>query len=615
MHGPVKAPSENGPTNQHSEVEGRNVETRKRDKILLLILLLFLPQTKLWCKMDRSTTTLKTSMLAATSALVVAVSVFRYSDWTLFSNSKDKYRRQLTSKLEFSTRLTRRSLNSLTNLVKAFGPSGSNAVGCSPGCMIASPSRPDSRPGGKNENENYYYQWPRDSGICLREVIRCLKKVECGQTIGSNQETGKELDIIIQDAVEMNLKLQHVDNPSGTFETGGLGEPKFMIDGSPFDADWGRPQNDGPALRSIALLSYATHILATRPNAMGYILDKLYSTSVNTRTVIRDDLDYLVRAWKKPTYELWEEVQADQDEGGHFHTLMVQRRALLSGANFASRPELHDHDSAKKYKEAASAINDHLERFWNPSGQLNLEGGPDDKVDWNDAKNLSQISKSLLHRPHVVGTLQRMNGQPKPCAVDTAVLLGFSHGYDGVLTDEGDEWSPWSDRCLVTLDRLVDVFQVVYPINKNRSSAEGVMCGRYPEDIYDGVVTSIGHPWFICTQAISEILYITAQHYKTTSHSINITPSTLSFWTKVHPKATIGTFERGQAQFEGLMKGLWQMADGYLAVCEEYVGKNDSMDEQIERSKGVMRGARELSWSYASFLSAYAAREANFMAI
>lgn len=559
--------------------------------MLLTSTVLPLRWTILVDKMDRSSATaIATSGLAAVSAMAVAITIYRQSGWTIFSTTRSKIPRQITSTLDFSTRLSRRSLNSLTYLLAAFGPNGYNAPGCAPGCMIASPSRPSSRPGVKDENENYFFQWPRDSGLCLREVIRCLKKVECGQMIGVNNENGKELDQIIRDAVAMNLKLQHVKNPSGTFETGGLGEPKFNVDGSAFTDDWGRPQNDGPALRSIALLGYATYILKTRPNAMIYILENLYSNSANGSTVIKDDLDYLVREWQSNTYELWEEVQADQNGGGHFHTLMVQRRALLSGATFAKRPEIHDEESAKRYEEAASAITELLENFWNPSGQLNMEGGPDGEIDWDDAKNLSQIPKSLLHRPHVVGILKRLNGQAKPCAVDTAVLLGFTHGFDGDLTAEGSHWSPWSERCLTTLDRLVDVFQIVYSINKNRSSTKGVMCGRYPEDVYDGVVTSIGHAWFICTQGIAEVLYIVAQHYVTSPHPIHITNLTLSFWKKVSSDAKVGTYERGQYQYETLMKNLWAMADGYLAVCEEYVGKGDLMSEQVERNNGKMRG-------------------------
>jgi glucoamylase len=34
--------------------------------------------------------------------------------------------------------------------------------------------------------------------------------------------------------------LQQVSNPSGTVSTGGLGEPKFNIDGSAFTGPWGR---------------------------------------------------------------------------------------------------------------------------------------------------------------------------------------------------------------------------------------------------------------------------------------------------------------------------------------------------------------------------------------
>ena len=35
----------------------------------------------------------------------------------------------------------------------------------------------------------------------------------------------------------------------------GLGEPKINIDGSPYNEPWGRPQNDGPALRGINMIS------------------------------------------------------------------------------------------------------------------------------------------------------------------------------------------------------------------------------------------------------------------------------------------------------------------------------------------------------------------------
>lgn len=68
---------------------------------------------------------------------------------------------------------------SLTWLIQAFGPSGRHAADTAVGVMVASPSRPEDRPGGKDENgacatvahpspaltftptECYYFNWPR----------------------------------------------------------------------------------------------------------------------------------------------------------------------------------------------------------------------------------------------------------------------------------------------------------------------------------------------------------------------------------------------------------------------------------------------------------------------
>lgn len=553
----------------------------------------------------------------------------------------------VSSSLALWRRLELRTLQSLTYLVAAFGPDGYNAPGCAPGCMVASPSRPGDRPGGKDENENYFFQWPRDSGLCVREVIRRMVLSQSGSTVGVALEQGKELERIVRDFVAMSVKLQHTANPSGTFETGGLGEPKFNVDGSPFDADWGRPQNDGPALRAISMLTYANYLLSLKESeALEYVQNNLYRSSVAaSHSLIKDDLDYVARSWQANSYELWEEVLADASKGGHFHMLMVQRRALLAGARFAMRPEIKDAWSAGRYNTAAMSITEHLEKFWNPKGELDKEGGPEYKdgplaIDWNDARNLSKIPKDLLRRPHVIGTLARIHGQPKPCQVDMAVLLGFTHGWNhdlastGVSNSKDDRWAPWSDRCLLTLDRLVDVFAIVYPLNAKRSSTQGVLCGRYPEDVYDGVVQSIGHPWFLCTHAISEVLSITAHHFASLPDvPITVTTDTQRFWSKVaqagvrngstaeqdkHAQAqgvSPEDYRRGDDTYERLLHGLWHMADGYLKVCDEYVGRADMMSEQIERTRGMMRGARELSWSYASFLSAIAARKGQFMTI
>ena len=50
------------------------------------------------------------------------------------------------------------------------------------------------------------------------------------------------LQTVIDQYVSSQQKLQRVDNPSGSYTSGGLGEPKFNIDETAFTGSWGRPQ-------------------------------------------------------------------------------------------------------------------------------------------------------------------------------------------------------------------------------------------------------------------------------------------------------------------------------------------------------------------------------------
>ena len=47
--------------------------------------------------------------------------------------------------------------------------------------------------------------------------------------------------------IENCYKIQNLDTLTG------LGEPKINLDITPYNEPWGRPQNDGPALRGIVL--------------------------------------------------------------------------------------------------------------------------------------------------------------------------------------------------------------------------------------------------------------------------------------------------------------------------------------------------------------------------
>ena len=104
-----------------------------------------------------------------------------------------------------------------------------------PGIIIASPS----------ESPPYKYHWIRDSALVMRTFVDMY-------------ETTKQpiyFQYIIN-YIENESKLQNLTTISG------LGEPKYEINCSPFNGEWGRPQNDGPALRGIVLFQII-HLMKT----------------------------------------------------------------------------------------------------------------------------------------------------------------------------------------------------------------------------------------------------------------------------------------------------------------------------------------------------------------
>jgi glucoamylase len=100
--------------------------------------------------------------------------------------------------------------------------------------------------------------------------------------------------------------------------------------------------------------------------------------------------------------------------------------------------------------------------------------------------------------------------------------------------------------------------------------------GRYPEDVYDGNGFSGGNPWFISTHAAAEFYCQYAKKLK----GFGAPPSYTDEFRK---------------------KGL-----SYLKRSAHHTNQeNGEMSEQFSRFNGYLMGASHLTWSYASFLSAY----------
>src|SRR4029079_8407154 len=147
---------------------------------------------------------------------------------------------------------------------------------------------------------NYYYDWIRDSALAYESLVSRYWEMTPEQKHG-----------MFHQMEQYRLFTQYIQK---TKTIAGLGEPKFNMDGTAFNGEWTRPQNDGPALRAIAMIHWA-NILIQKDNL--YMAKYFYSNEWPGNAPAKRDLEYIARHWQDSTYDLWEEVK-----GSHFYTLM-----------------------------------------------------------------------------------------------------------------------------------------------------------------------------------------------------------------------------------------------------------------------------------------------------
>lgn len=356
----------------------------------------------------------------------------------------------------------------------------------------------------------------------------------------------------IDQFLDAESKLQQVSNPSGTLSTGGLGEPKFNIDLSAFTSPWGRPQRDGPALRATALMSYADWLIAN---------SNLSFVNSNIWPVLQLDLDYTMNYWNSSTFDLWEEVSSSS-----FFTTAVQHRALRTGAVLAS--QLGQTSLASSYSTQADNVLCFLQSYWNPNGgyiTANTGGGRSGK--------------------------------------DANTALASIHTFDPAAGCDATTFQPCSDKALSSLKVYVDSFRSIYGINSGIASDAPVATGRYPEDVYFN-----GNPWYLTTAAVAEQLYDALIVWKQ-QEFITVTSTSFAFFEQLNSSITIGTYPSSTTTFTSLIDAVQSYADGFLAINAKYTPSNGGLSEQYDKNTGTPLSAIDLTWSYGSALTAFAARQ------
>ncbi|HEY7608158.1 MAG TPA: glycoside hydrolase family 15 protein [Alphaproteobacteria bacterium] len=147
---------------------------------------------------------------------------------------------------------------------------------------------------------------------------------------------------------------------------------------------------------------------------------------------------------------------------------------------------------------------------------------------------------------------------PNPKGLDMSVILAALHaGRARGAHSVGDE------RMRATLARIERHFASVYPLNRGRAATFAF--GRYPGDRYYD-----GSAWYLCSFAVAEFAYRRA--------ALSRDPDEIA---------------RG---------------DAVLDAVRAYVPDSGELSEQFHPETGAQLSARNLTWSYAAFITAWHAR-------
>ena len=243
----------------------------------------------------------------------------------------------------------------------------------------------------------------------------------------------------------------------------------------------------------------------------------------------------------------------------------------------------------------------------------------------------------------------------KTSGLDTAVILAVLHAGRGTpwarITTSVDAVAdpPFESatKVLSTLVELMDQFSVRYPLNAGRrANGQAVALGRYDEDVYDGVHMSVAHPWYLCTLGAAEFLFLLVSDLTAMSRSptpttmLPLTPLLHSTLTRLLPTlspplpAVNSALSPSDPAFKALVCALLALGDSFISIVQEFVGQGGHLSEQFERDgvprgsepheggliedskrdysdgkngegevEAIGRGARDLSWSYAAWIT------------
>lgn len=112
-------------------------------------------------------------------------------------------------------------------------------------------------------------------------------------------------------------------------------------------------------------------------------------------------------------------------------------------------------------------------------------------------------------------------------------------------------------------------------------------------------------PRYLTTLAAAEQLYDALYQWNKTGH-LEVTSISLDFFRDFSATISTGIYQSSSDTYQSITSSIRNYADGYLRIVQLYTPPNGALSEQFSRDDGTPRSAADLTWSYASFLTAVA---------
>jgi glucoamylase len=309
-------------------------------------------------------------------------------------------------------------------------------------------------------------------------------------------------------------------------------------------------QNDGPALQSITILAAYDQLDA--------------GTQKTAIELVNANVAFLLQVYRNPTTNLWEE---------HTGFSFFARAAQLRCFEEVLATPIPGIDQPGDLQTAIDWLRPALDGHWDGNQYISVLADPGH------------------------------GGQPSP---QHPVVDGYDPNIDIVQACLYGGVSATDTRLLATVARLRSLWVeggiAFYPINKaDAALGLGPMFGRYPGDVYDGDVALPvpgGHPWALSTCNVAELHYRLAGAIRSSGHTPLDDLSAPFFsqsgidHTTPPAAAAAALVARGDAMVGAVV----------------YHSDNLELSEQFDGTTGYERSVRNLTWSYAAYLSAMRAR-------